>query len=102
MINILNWIMIVLAIITAFLSWRIYRITLAKSLLYIFFAMCLGVVVRILIAVWSNFTYATYPSFAFWVLWTVGLYLLLKLLTKYMKTNGKHDEEELRNKDKIK
>src|SRR5271157_4080766 len=92
-IHILNWIMLLMSVITAVLSWCIFRITRAKSLLYIFFAMCLGVFTRLLIAIWGSYKWSTYPSFVFWGLWTVGLYLLYKLLKKYLKINGIHDAE---------
>jgi hypothetical protein len=90
-VHVLNWIMLLMAVVTAILSWGIYRITKAKSLLYIFVAMCIGVVTRLLIAMWGSYMYSTYPSFVFWGLWMLGLYLLLKLLQKYMKTDGEHD-----------
>ena len=92
-IQILNWMMFAFAITTSYLAWMIYSITKAKSLLYIFAAMVLGAATRIVIAIWGNYKYSTYPSFVFWVLWTIGLYLLLRLLTKYIKSNGMHDAE---------
>jgi len=92
-ITVLNWIMVVLSTIAAVLAWRIYSITRAKSLLYIFVAMCLGIVTRALIALNGHNTLTTLLATVFWALWAFSLYLLLQLLTKYMKVGGIHDEE---------
>ena len=90
-INLLNWIMIILSVITAFLSWRTYRITRASSILCIFVAMTIGVITRVIIAINGHGLFTTILSTIFWAFWTAGLYLLLKLLTNFMKTGVVHD-----------
>jgi hypothetical protein len=78
----LDIIVIMVAAITIILTWRIYRITKASPVLCIWIAMFLGFANRILLI--YNWPYVKYLSVAFWVLWAIGLYLLLKVLQKYI------------------
>lgn len=81
--NYLDIAILVPSVATVFLSWQIYRITRAKSVLYIFMAMLIGVATRILII--YNYPYTSILAAAFWLLWALGLFLLLRVLKKYIK-----------------
>ena len=79
----LNLVITLLSFITILLSFSIFQIVKAKSILFIMFAMILGFINRLLIYFSVDLVISRVLSIVFWSFWIVGLFNLLKLLKKY-------------------
>jgi hypothetical protein len=92
----LNYFLVFLAFITVVESWILYRITRANGILSIFMAMIFGVAASV--AVICGWYYNSLLRLVFWLLWIVGLGLLIKLLRGYYTGVSKevsHDIKEV-------
>jgi hypothetical protein len=81
-------------LLTVFLSWKIYGISKAKSLLCVFAAMVLGTANRAVIFFFGSSLITAIISAVFWALWVVGLWILLILLRKYIPPQDKDKEKK--------
>jgi hypothetical protein len=71
----------VLITITVYLSFNLWRICYSKSVLFIFLAMVLALVVRILICViGGTLPVVKYISMVSWIMWIAALWFLIAMM----------------------
>jgi O-antigen/teichoic acid export membrane protein len=81
--TILGYASVVLIVLSAFFTWRIYQVSKSRDMLWLFGAFIYLSVVRLAIVLWEP------PSrnlmlIPFYIILTIGMWLFLRLIKKYI------------------
>jgi len=81
---IINIFIVVLSILVSFITWKIYKISKARSILWLFIAMVYMSILRILMTI--NFVpYPVQMPLPFYIFFVIGMWGLWRTLKKFIK-----------------